>query len=145
MVSRCFSFVECKYKLVQSSSTPGLSVLHLLRQCCRLTSPTKGCGDTMFVLSMVSLWSPPHHWLLFAYFHTPPLAHFLISSCCAKVSPQFQYFILCFLLVCQMWYFFNFSFFLNFRYVCPSCNIMLWYSVLYRAVVEGRAGQGYSR
>lgn len=30
-LSCCFSFVKCKNKLVQSSTAPGLSVLHLLR------------------------------------------------------------------------------------------------------------------
>lgn len=74
---------------------------------------------------MQSLWflSATHH-VLFAYF--PPSSGSFFGPTLAHSSSSQDSFS---------------SLFLNyyFRPICLSCNMMIWYSVLYRAVVEGRA------
>lgn len=132
-----FIFVECMFELVRSSAAPAL------RRRYRLTSVAKAA----VIQSLCFPWAAcdPHHItdsILHIFFshRTPPLAHFhpfLLhkgfrhnSSTWSFLSP----------LSVRCLNFLHFCYYYYFRYVCPSCNIMLWYSVLYRAVVEGRAG-----
>lgn len=136
MFSRCFSFVKCKYKSVQSSSAPGLPVLHLLRRRCRLTSVAKAA----VIQCLCFPWTVcDHHFITDSILHISTLFLWLIFiSSWSHHSSNTWSFVSCLFVRCGNF----FLFFFPFRYVCPSCNIMLWYSVLYRAVVEGRAGQG---
>lgn len=94
---------------------------------------------------MVSPWSPPYHWLHVAYFS--PTSHFRLISSAWRSDQRSNSWSCCSSLGCVN--FEGFDSFLKiifvimiviFLCVSPSCNIMLWYSVLYRAVVAGRAG-----
>lgn len=112
------------------------SVRLLLSKCTRLllqrglepaqSSSLSWCSRLSSASMMQSLWflsATHHHNFLFAYF-APSSGSFFGPTLPPSSSSQPSFS----------------SLFLNhyFRPICLSCNMMIWYSVLYRAVVEGR-------
>lgn len=128
---RCsfFIFVKCTFRLLQSSAAPGLSVLHLLRRRYRLT----GAAKAAVIQSLCFPWAAcdPHHITdsvlhIFFSHDTPPLAPFhpfLLHKGFATIPALDPSFHTC-LSDVLIFTFLLFHYY-YFRYVCPSCNIML--------------------
>lgn len=100
-----FTFVMCKFKLVQSSAAPGLSVLHLMGRCYRLTNvvkaavrrslcfPRASCDPHLITDSILHIFfsydTPPlarfHFFLLHKGFTTVPALHSSFLACLSDV------------------------------------------------------------
>lgn len=137
-----FSFFFPAYKVVQT-----VSWAFSFASADMMLQANKHCRNwwvKIFVLSIfASSLMPFLH--IFICQETPPLAHFhlwllhKVFTTGLKLGPSIPVRLSDVLM-------FNFSLFLflfyQLMYICPSCNIMLWYSVLYRVVVKGKAIPG---